>query len=96
MGHSRRAVRMRIKEKSAQAVIEFTFGMILVLLMAYALMQIFRWSGVSLAERRIAHENALIAPIVEDFPDGTIGVGPESQIDPYFYKPKKVKAVWGE
>ena len=95
MGHSRNAV-ILLKGRRAQAVIEFTFAMILVLLMVYALMSIFRWNGVSLAERRIAHENALIAPIVEGFQDTQNALGPQKQIDPYFYKPKKVRAVWGE
>ena len=70
--------------------------MVIILLLIYASVQIFRWSGVSLAERRIAHENLLIAPIDPNFTQATMGTGPLRQIDPYFYKPKKVKAVWGE
>lgn len=85
---------MKLKKKNAQAVIEFTFGMILVLLMVYALMSIFRWNGVSLAERRMAHENVLIANVEYNF--GSAGSSPEKQIDPYFHRSKKVRAVYGE
>ena len=96
MGHTHRSLKARTEDKTAQAIIEFTFSMVIVLLLIYASVQIFRWSGVSLAERRIAHENLLITPIDPNFNQETIGTGPLRQIDPYFYKPKKIRAVWGE
>lgn len=44
---------------NGQAAIEFVFCMIIVLLMMYGTIMIFRWSGVDLAERRMAHDKTL-------------------------------------
>ena len=68
---------MKQKNKS-QAIIEFTFCMIVVFLMFYAVIKIFRWSGVNLAERRKDHEAVLTSPIVRTAAQCTIWNG-----DPY-------------
>lgn len=73
-------------------MLEFTFCMIIVFLMMFSLIMIFRWSGADLGQRRVAHDTLLINSIVEDY--NIPSEGPLSQIDPYFYQPVKMNAVW--
>ena len=69
----------------AQVILEFTFCMIIVLLMMYAAAKVCFWTGRDFAERASAHDRKLI---------GTND--PLSQIDPYFYdRPVKMNAVYG-
>ena len=77
-----------------QAIVEFVFCMIIVMLMFYGLVMIFRWSGLDLAERRIAHEESLANFIDEDYTEGQEDQGPLKQLDTYFYEPEKMNAVW--
>lgn len=110
-----------VKPAHGQVMVEFTFCMIIIFLMIYAIMMVLRWTGVDLAERRIAHEQQLRTGITQDYgactsydtcavtcPDGFGGLGtccltssdfsegPLKQIDPYFYTPTKINAVWGD
>ncbi len=84
---------MEIKNttKRAQVIIEYTFCMIIVFLMIYAAIKIFRWTGLDLAERRKNHDAVLISNI--DRNDGSTG-GPLKQIDPYFSRPIKMNTIW--
>lgn len=77
-----------------QVIIEFTFCMIIVMLMMYSLIKIFRWTGVDLAERRIAHDVTLKSAVTRDYSASSLGDGPMGQIDTYFYSPIKINAVW--
>ena len=79
------------KTHKSQAIIEFTFCMIIVFLMIYAVIKIFRWTGLNLAERRRNHEEALVNSIDRNSggPDG-----PLKQISPYFSRPTKMNTVW--
>ncbi|MFA5089039.1 MAG: hypothetical protein WC552_08435 [Candidatus Omnitrophota bacterium] len=95
---------------TAQTTVEFSLSLVLVVLMIYGIMMIFRWAGVSLVERRMAHEQVLYMNVEEDWgrvynvPVGNgyslvptdVTDGPLSQIDPNFYKAKKMKAVFGD
>ena len=78
MGHRNTAI---LKE-SGQATIEFTFAMIITLILVYAMFMVFRWAGLDLAERRVAHEELL-----------TRDVKPEQQLNPDFFKPRKLDAA---
>ncbi len=68
-----------------QVIIEFTFCMIIILLMIYGVAQIFIWSGRDLAERNQTHTYYLER-----------NVSPTRQIHPYFYTPGGMDAIWGE
>jgi hypothetical protein len=57
--------------------------MIVILIMIYGVIKVFHWAGKDLVGRRIAHDNALVAP-----------VAPRDQIKPYFYEPVKMNAIW--
>jgi len=49
---------MKIK---AQSTIEFTFATIVIMFLIYGMVQIFRWAGMDLANRRVAQDGALTA-----------------------------------
>ena len=68
---------------TGQVIIEFTFCMIIVLLMIYGVTKVFFWAGRDLVERRKAHDNVL-----------TGGGSPSQQIAPDFYTPVKMNAIW--
>jgi len=82
------------KKNSAkgQTMIEFTFCMIVTMLMLYSTIMIFRWAGLDIVNRRKAHEALLNTGVAETYP--TVGDGPQKQISRYFYRPMPMKAVW--
>ena len=97
-----------MKRSDGQTILEFAFCMIIVLLLIYAAIMIFRWSGLDLAFRRSAHDHVLTDPIVEDWGscllydvNGIICLklsyfydGPVRQIDDFFFKPLHMNAIW--
>jgi len=89
-----------VDKEGAQAILEFTFAMIILMLLIFAIVRVLEWTGHTLVGRRIAHENVLILPAVESYvylPQcGITELRPIDQIDPYFYKQPKMKPVWGE
>lgn len=88
-------------------MLEFTFCMIILFLMMYAMIMIFRWTGLDLGQRQQAHEAQLVSEIDPNYGEpgvflmgvSVMGVsvnrGPLNQIDPYFYSPTPMNAVWG-
>ncbi len=47
----------------AQSTLEFTFAMIVIMFLIYGMVQVFRWAGMDLAQRRFAQDSAITAPI---------------------------------
>ena len=104
-------VRKQNKKKTAQIMIEFSFSMIVALVMLFSVMMIFRWSGFDFGWRRVDHDIKLMNVVTEDFqvggclmlsassPSGCARYqfidGPIEQIDPYFHKPLRMDAAWG-
>ncbi len=82
--------------KKAQVMIEFAFCMIILFLMMYGIIMVFRWVGLDLGQRQQAHQAVLEAPIDPAYGGGGVAVerGPLTQIDPYFYTPTTMNAVW--
>ena len=76
----------------AQVTIEFTFCLIIVLLLIYGCIMAFRWAGVSLAERRISHDTTINASVNELWED--LSMSPAKQLTPDFYKPKPMNMVF--
>ena len=76
-----------------QATIEFTFCIFIIFLFVYSFIKIFQWTGIGLAERGQIHDKVLTRNIVES---ASGPLGPRQQIDPFFYKQRKMRAVWGE
>ena len=60
-------LRKRKDISEGQSIMEFTFCMIVVLIMLYSTAMVFRWTGMDLAERRIAYERSSSFNIVEDY-----------------------------
>lgn len=95
--------------KKAQVMLEFTFCMIILFLMMYGIIMVFRWTGVDLAQRQQTHDAVLTTAIDPLYgqcaggmmfgicpPENVVAVerGPLTQIDPYFYQPSPMNAVW--
>ncbi len=95
-------------KKKAQVMLEFVFCMIILFLMMYGIIMIFRWVGLDLGQRQQAHEAVLTADIdlfygrcVAEEPltglcldSRAVERGPLTQIDPFFYQPGSMNAVW--
>ena len=75
-----------------QVILEFTFCMIIVLLMIFGITKVFTWSGREYAGRSAAHDSTLYQTIDRDY--DSMGDGPLKQIDPYFYTAVKMNAIW--
>ena len=70
--------------RKGQVILEFTFCMIVILIMLYGVIKVFHWTGSDLVERQRAHTKTLLVNTLD----------PREQIDPYFYAPIKMNAVW--
>lgn len=70
------------KKESAQATIEFTFAMVIVVLLLIGMIQVVIWTGKDLADRRQAHETFLI----QDAPGW-------QQTEPIFYHSSPIGAA---
>ena len=94
------APKIRISRRiSGQSTIEFTCAMTVVLILIYALVMVFRWAGLDLAERRFAHQELLtttneviINPVTNAVTTRILKA--ENQLNPDFYKPRKIDAVF--
>jgi len=76
-----------------QVILEFALSMIIVLLMIYGCIQILRWTGLDLVERRKQHDQILFrVDVNEDYVNRTDG--PMRQLDPYFYDPIDMNAIF--
>lgn len=70
--------------EQAQVILEFTMCMIIVLLLIYGCIMVFRWSGMDLAERRIGHDESITTKIEENW--GSYTQSPLNQIRSDFFK----------
>jgi len=43
----------------AQSTIEFTFAVIVILFLVYGMVQVFRWAGLDLAQRRYSQDTSI-------------------------------------
>lgn len=82
-----------IKTEIAQVTLEFTFAMIIALLLMYACIRAFGWTASDLALRRDAHERRLTQPVKEDW-KGLDSNSPLWQIEPGFYRGARMNLVW--
>ncbi len=51
-------IRIR-RNKWAQATLEFTFGVIVLMFLVYGMVQVFRWAGLDLAQRRWSEDSSM-------------------------------------
>jgi hypothetical protein len=71
----------------AQSTIEFTFAMIVIVLLMFCMVKVFRWVGLDLADRRFQQDATLTA-------NPPSGSGPEVQLDPNFYTAQPLSAEY--
>ena len=85
-----------LRDRKAQVMLEFAFCMIILFLMMYGIIMVFRWVGLDLGQRQQAHKAVLEQNIDLGYGQGGVPVerGPLTQIDPYFYTPARMNAVW--
>ena len=84
-----------MKLKKAQVTLEFTFSMILVLLLMYGVIKVMGWLSLTLAERRVAHDYSLISRTdVEDWKNIYKDPSPLLQLEPEFYAANKLRLVF--
>jgi len=74
-----------------QSTIEFTFGMVILGLIIYGLVQCFRWVMLDLTERRVDHERVLTLQGVN--PATGAQYTTEDQLNPNFHSIRKIDAV---
>jgi len=79
--------------RKGQVILEFTFCMIVILIMIYGVIKVFHWAGRDLVERQRAHEATLVSD-EETRVLWSSRVDPKQQIDPYFYDPIRMDAIW--
>jgi len=72
-----------LSKRRGQSTIEFAFGMIILGLMVFGLVQCFRWVMLDLAERRVDHDRILT--------DNNLST--EAQLNPNFHQIRKIDAV---
>jgi len=95
-------------DKKGQITTEFTFTMVIVLIMTFSLIMTFRWVGYEFGWRRVDHDQRLMMDVEEDYIVNTClrwqgadcvewlaNQGPIEQIDPYFHRPAQINAAWG-
>ncbi|MFH1360155.1 MAG: hypothetical protein ABIJ41_03860 [Candidatus Omnitrophota bacterium] len=86
---------MKFKNRQpAQVTIEFTFCFVVLLLIIYGCLMVFRWVGLGLAERTEQHQESMTQDVDEYWktkPDSPI-----KQVDPNFYHPSDFHFVFGE
>ena len=73
----------RLRNRRGQSVIEFTFGMIILGMMVFGMVQCFRWVMLDLAERRVDHDLILTNNMIST----------EAQLNPNFHGVRKIDAV---
>ena len=82
-------------KKWGQVTLEFTFSMILVLLIMYGVIRVMGWLSLTLAERRVASENSLTKRTdVENWRNIYRDPSPLLQLEPEFYAANKLKLVF--
>ncbi|MDO8579978.1 MAG: pilus assembly protein [Candidatus Omnitrophota bacterium] len=73
-----------LDQKKGQVILEFSFSMMVVLLLMFGTIMVFRWTGLDLVARQKSHDALLFN---ED-------LTPEEQIDPFFHAPLPMNATW--
>lgn len=67
-----------------QSTIEFTFAMMVTLILVVALLLVFKWVGMDYANRRFTHDQTLSNDLLR----------PEQQLNPDFYRTRKIDATY--
>lgn len=82
--------------KKGQVFIEFTFCMIIILLFFYGCVMAFRWAGLSLANRRISHDNTLKVGVDDLWSSMDFTTSALKQINPKFDRGTKMNLIFNK
>lgn len=63
------------KNIKAQSTIEFTFAMVVIMFLIYGMVQVFRWAGMDLAQRRYFQDTLMTANLVGGDPISQLNAG---------------------
>ncbi len=72
------------KTREGQATVEFTFAVVIVMLIVYGLIMVFRWVGLTYAERRYSQQESLIIDNAEEQLKDTKGSYRAKHLDAVF------------
>jgi len=72
------------RHEKGQSILEFSFCIIIVVVLIQALIVIFKWSSLDYPERRIAHDQSLVTSIPDNWYSPS--AGPLRQLDPDFFE----------
>jgi len=84
--------KINVYHSRGQVIAEFVFCFVLVMLLFWGCIMVIRWAGVSMAERRIAHDSVLTSGVDDEwkfFPDS-----PLRQVDPDFFDGTKMNLIF--
>ena len=86
--------RSHILRSQGQVILEFTFCFVILMLLIYGCIMAFRWAGLSLVERRIAHDETITGDVNKkwDF----YSESPANQVNPSFFKGTKMNLVFNQ
>ena len=85
------------KISNGQVALEFTFCMVIVVLFMWGFIQAVGWVGVTFAERRAIGDQSLISTTaVEQWRDINTDPSPLTQLQPNFYRAKKMELVFNQ
>ena len=86
---------MMRKKTKAQVSIEFTFGMIMVLIMVYGVVHIFRWVATDFVERQRSHDATIKQNGISKKQYSSPAQSPVvRQLEPVFHSPVDMNAIW--
>jgi hypothetical protein len=74
----------KLKKARAQSLIEFSAGMVVLCLIIYGMVELFRWGMMDMAERRFDHE--------QSFSDNSLNA--DQQLNPNFHEVRPMDTLW--
>jgi hypothetical protein len=82
-------------KNKAQVIVEFTFCVVITLIMVYGVVYVFQWVGEDQVRRRQQHDAlySIKKPIKERYSSPSSS-GVLQQLEPNFYKPVKMNAIF--
>ena len=72
---------MICENTKAQSTIEFTFAVIVIMFLIYGMIQVFRWAGMDLANRRFVQDSSITTTNFSDNGDPSVQLN--SDIDAF-------------
>jgi len=65
----------------AQSTLEFTFAVIVIMFIIFGMVQVFRWAGMDLAQRRYSQDTSITTTVMESVNEGDPAIQLNSDVD---------------